>query len=337
MIAAFYYDGRAATRRPATLRLDGDALVIAFDGGERRVALADVDVSERLRGAPRTVHLPDGASCDVEDSPELDALLAEVGHRSGQVERWQRSWTTTLASLAALVVMAAAGYRYGLPVLANYAAHRMPQAIAQHITTRAMNSLDHTLLKPSALTPSRQRQILEGFAKLKDPEDDTAFILDLRDADVLGPNAFTLPDGTIVLLDDLVKLADNDEQIYAVLAHERGHAHYRHGLRAMLQTTAIGVVMYLWIGDANTLLATVPTVALEARYSRAFEADADAYAARMMRANAIAPGRLGEMLEKLEAWLRQKHPGATDSSLIPGFLRTHPTTPERIEALKQMQ
>ncbi len=337
MITATYYDGRSATRRAATLRAEGDALLIAFAGGERSVPLAEVQVSERLHGAPRTLHFADGASCDVEETPELEALLAQAGHSAGRVEGWQRSWVITLASLATLAVLAAIGYRFGLPVLAGYAADRMPSTVAQHITSRALDSLDHSLLKPSALSPEHQKRILDGFAKLKDPEDDGAFVVDLRDGGELGPNAFTLPDGTIVLLDELAKLSDNDEQIYAVLAHERGHAHYRHGLRAMLQTTAIGVVMYLWIGDANTLLAVVPTAALQASYSRAFEADADAYAARMMRANGIAPGRLGEMLEKLEAWLHAKHPGVAETSAMAGFLRTHPTTPERIEALKRQQ
>ncbi|HZP12727.1 MAG TPA: M48 family metallopeptidase [Nevskiaceae bacterium] len=337
MIPATYYDGRSATRRAATLQVDGDALRIVLEGSERIVPLAQAQISERLRGAPRTLHFADGASCDVDESPELDALLSQAGHSAGRVERWQRSWTITLASLAALAILATVGYRFGLPVLASYAADRMPSAIAQRISSRALASLDQSFLKPSALSPAHQKRILDGFAKLKDPEDDSAVVIDLRDGGELGPNAFTLPDGTIVLLDALVKLADDDEQIYAVLAHERGHAHYRHGLRAMLQTSAIGVVLYLWVGDANTLLAVVPTAALQARYSRAFEADADAYAARMMRANGIAPSRLAEMLEKLEAWLRAKHPGATEASARAGFLRTHPTTPERIEALKQVQ
>lgn len=50
----------------------------------------------------------------------------------------------------------------------------------------------------------------------------------------IGANAFALPDGTLVVTDELVELAgDNDDEVLAVLAHELGHIHERHGLRLL--------------------------------------------------------------------------------------------------------
>src|SRR2546426_7673245 len=49
--------------------------------------------------------------------------------------------------------------------------------------------------------------------------------LEFRASRIIGPNAFALPSGIIVVTDQLVRLARNDEQVLAVLAHERSEEH----------------------------------------------------------------------------------------------------------------
>lgn len=99
-----------------------------------------------------------------------------------------------------------------------------------------------------------------------------------RNAEEVGPNAFALPSGTIVMLDQLVELADDDKEVLGVLAHELGHVERRHSARMMLQTSISGLALTWWLGDVSTLLAAAPGVMLGAKYSRDMETEADEYA-----------------------------------------------------------
>lgn len=67
---------------------------------------------------------------------------------------------------------------------------------------------------------------------------------------------------------------------------------------------------------------------MQARYSRAFESEADRYSVELMRVNGIAPTRLAEMLRKLEAMQ-----AADDEDGIGGWLASHPALRARAEAL----
>ena len=87
-----------------------------------------------------------------------------------------------------------------------------------------------------------------------------------------------LPSGTLIVTDAFVMLAANDDEIVSVLAHEAGHVEHHHGLRLVFQNSVVALVITWLVGDVSTLLAAAPTALLQAKYSRDFERDADAYA-----------------------------------------------------------
>jgi Zn-dependent protease with chaperone function len=153
----------------------------------------------------------------------------------------------------------------------------------------------------------------------------------------LGANAFALPGGSIVVLDELVSLADNDQEILAVLAHEMGHISEKHALRQMLQASVVGLAMAWYIGDVSSLLAAAPTVLLQTRYSRDFERNADTFAAEMLRANGIPASRLADILQKLEAAHQTETTQiSAKSAKAMDYLSSHPNTEERIDRLRGM-
>ncbi len=58
------------------------------------------------------------------------------------------------------------------------------------------------------------------------------YSLNFREGGAIGPNAFALPSGTIILTDELVDIAgDDNDMVLAVLAHEIGHVDKKHSLR----------------------------------------------------------------------------------------------------------
>jgi Zn-dependent protease with chaperone function len=137
-----------------------------------------------------------------------------------------------------------------------------------------------------------------------------------------------LPDGTIVVLDDLITAIHDDPQTLAVLAHELGHAHGHHGMQLLLQSSAIGAFLTLYIGDISNLLAAAPAAVLQARYSQNLEQDADDYGAALLENNGMSPGLLADALEKIAA----SHPESSKE----GYLSSHPSTEARLRHFRQL-
>ena len=141
-------------------------------------------------------------------------------------------------------------------------------------------------------------------------------------------------------MDDLVKLAQNDQQITSVLAHEIGHVRFRHGLRLALQGAGVAALVAALAGDAVTmtkLAVALPTLLLQNGYSREFETEADTYAFMRMKAIGLAPAHFADMMELLEK-RRDAGKGKQDKDATPvetagsqDYLSTHPASAERIQ------
>jgi predicted Zn-dependent protease len=144
----------------------------------------------------------------------------------------------------------------------------------------------------------------------------------------LGPNAFALPGGDIVLTDALVELAaDEPDIITGVLAHELGHVRHRHGMRLALQAGMVAGVSGLLVGDFSALLAGLPAWLAQADYSREFEREADLHARQMLQAAGISPRVMVRFFERLTAYQQQR---GQDKSPLPMAFASHPAHAERI-------
>lgn len=325
-VTAAYFDGQTSQRREVTLYGAGAYLHVSGPGVERRAKLSDVAVSERLGSAPRLIRFADGAFCEVRELDALQQLLDSLGHREAPVERWQRNVRAMAFSTLALLVLAVLAYVYGVPWAAARIAERLPETVDESLSKQTLAQLDEEILQPSHLPQARQEQIALGFARLRKPRE-LPYTLRFASSK-LGANAFALPDGTVVLLDDLVKLCSNEE-IYGVLGHELGHVRHRHGVRMLLQGSLVGLFATWWLGDVSTLLATGPALLLQARYSRAFEAEADEDAVLLLRANGLSPSVLADALDKLAKAAGEK----SDPNWV-DYLSSHPATRERLAALR---
>jgi Zn-dependent protease with chaperone function len=213
--------------------------------------------------------------------------------------------------------------------MARSAAERLPASALDTLSAHVLLTLDRTLLAPSELTHDRQLRLLQRFAQLRFPDlPDERVALLFRRSEAFGANAFALPSGLVVVTDDLVELAASDEELLAVLAHETGHVAGRHGLRNMIQSSVVSILVTWYIGDISALAAAAPAALLEARYSRDLEREADAYAAAALGVNGLSPTLLADILERMSA-----ESGDLPDALA--YLSTHPTSAERIAQLRQ--
>lgn len=332
MISADYFDGQSSKRVPVTVLMHRGIVAISGEDVRRSVRLRQLQVSEKLARAPRILGFADGARIETHD-PQIDRMLRKNGYREPAVVRWQRNWPASLFALVSLVLLLACGYQWGLPWVADQVASKLPATVEQKIGAGQLEMLDGKYMQPSRLDPARQATLRDAFARMKTPDGAAVpYRLEFRYS-TIGPNAFALPDGVIVMTDQLVELAPDDHAVLGVLAHERGHLAGHHAMRKLMQAVGVGVAVHLMLGDVSSVLALAPTVLLSQAYSREFEREADRYAIAMMQANSLPLAPMATLFERM-ALHGDEGADEEEEGEWGNYLSSHPADGERINALR---
>lgn len=302
-LAVDFFDGRTAKAHAVRMHVSGGTLYLRGDGVARGVPLADVQWPERTERGRRVAHLADGGALHGADGAAWDAWARASGLRETRVVTVQQSWGLTLAAALVLGVLMVAGYLWGLPVAARALVGWVPPTVDQSIGSAVFESIEAEWLKPSALPAEQQQRLREAFRQATEAAyregERPAYQLHFRSGRI-GPNAFALPGGHIVMTDDLVKLVDGDAAVVVgVLGHELGHVRHRHGMRMLVKAAFIGMVSSLAFGDFSGILAAAPALLGTAAYSRDFEREADHEAVRVLRAAGLSPLAMVTLFERL--------------------------------------
>lgn len=324
-----YFDGRSARAQPAQLGFDGAQLVLRSGADERRYDPRALRWPERTRHGARVAELPDGGTLHCADAAAWDAFARRCGRADTLVVRAQQSWRWVLASAAATLVLLATLYVWGVPAAARAALAAVPPQLDRQIGAGVLAQLDEEILQPSQLPADRQQRIRAAFAQALAAQPVGSVPLHRLEfrRSKIGPNALALPDGTIVLTDDLAALAGDDlDMLTGVLAHELGHLRQRHGMRLLLQAGAVGLLASLVVGDFNSLLAAAPVLLGQAGYSRDAEREADAEAVQVMRAAGLSPLAMVRFFEKMAQRER-----TSDWSALGIAIASHPADAERVQ------
>ncbi len=342
---ADYFDGHTARAQRARVSVDGGELRIEFAGGERRVPLADVQWPERQRHGPRIAHIAPragGGSLHGDDALSWDAFVRGLPRgRESWVVRVQQSWRGTLVAAALLLAVGVAGYLWGVPLAARGVLAATPPEADAAVGRLALEGVEGRWLQPSKVAAADRERLASAFSRLVEaafPDPRTRPVYALRfHASRIGPNAFALPGGTIVVTDELLQLMQgHDEAVLGVLAHELGHVRARHGMRMLVQVSLIGAATSVALGDFSSVLAGVPALLGQMAYSRDAEREADAESVRLLRAAGLSPAVMVEFFERARAW-RQSPEGrkhGADADLGIAF-SSHPADAERIAFFRE--
>lgn len=334
-----YFDGRSAEAHPVAIRLVDRQLEIHGAGIRRSVAVSSVQWPERTRHGARVAHLAEGGSLHCADSAAWDRWTESSGRKESLVVTMQQSWRWALGSGVALSALLFVLWVWGIPWAARAVVVAIPASVDAALGATALEALDEQLMRPSTLPAAGQARIGRAFEKALGtlpaatvPQHRLVF----RNSKV-GPNAFALPGGTMVLTDQLVELVDGDEAVLTgVLAHELGHLRRRHGMQMLVQATAIGAVSSLVFGDFSTLFAGLPVLLSQASYSRDAEREADAEAVRVLRSAGLSPSAMVTFFEKIAEWRRTDK--SADGGPAPALgiaIASHPADAERIRYFRE--
>ena len=327
---ATYFDGRSARAYSVEVAFDTGYVTVAGEDIDRREPIGAVEITDTLGTTLRLLRFPDGAVCEVADNDALETSLARHGLTASHVSRWERGWRPALIALVAVLSFGILGYWYGLPFLAERAAENLPQSALNAVSLEIQGVLDKTMFEPTEMSGARLGLLLDALERIDFPGDlEQRIRLEFRHAEKLGANAMALPSGAVYVTDELVELTTDDRILVAVIAHEAGHVELRHGLRQIIQSTVVGVLVTWYIGDVSALGAAAPTALLQAKYSRDLEREADNYAVRVLRSNHLAPSLLADALELIQ----KSHGGEGEDGALT-YLSTHPATAERLAWLR---
>lgn len=328
--AANHYDGVTSRAREVSVWIDDqNALHLSGVGGPLGYSLSAVRIAPRVGSTFRALLLPGGARCETYDRRIVDEIERRQGvsRATALFRRLERS--APLVCLLGVALALGAVVLAGIPALAERAVRSVPASLSQQVGKSALAVLDRTELRPSELPISRRFEIQRRFDALARCYPALSLALAFRRG--IGPNALALPDGTVIVTDELVAFARDDGEILAAIAHEIGHVHHRHGLRLAFESSTALVLASTYVGDVTavtTLSGVLPAALAHARYSREHEHEADDFAVALLSASGVEPRHFANLLRRLGR-RRLPDPGAQFA-----YLASHPPLPERLARLE---
>src|SRR5512136_848397 len=149
-------------------------------------------------------------------------------------------------------------------------------------------------------------------------------------------NAFAVPGGAVYVTRGILAMMSSEAELAAVLGHEIGHVNARHSMSQMSkqQVAQIGLVVGSVISQKFAKYAGLAGAGLQVlflKYSRDNENQADGLGMDYARAAGYNPADMAATFAGL-----QKMGDLSGGSSLPGFLSTHPLTPDRIAHVQSM-
>jgi Zn-dependent protease with chaperone function len=295
-------------------------------------AVDDTDLPLTL-GEGRLAWLP----CRTDPAARALRDALEQARRPARLARaWRSVQASTAAAITAVLVAAVLVVsldRWIIPAAADLIVDALPHTVDQ-VVGRAAGATLAARLGPGAVVDDARRARMQArFDRLValHPVPAGAAPPSLRWHALRGErdggfNAFALPDGTVVVLDGMAAALD-DDQLTAVLAHELGHLHHRHGMKALVRTAGLSAIAGLVWGDASSVLSGYVAGLQALRHSREAERAADAHALETLSTIGLPAHHWHSVWTLVQA--RREQDGTAQG---PGWLDSHPPDEERARA-----
>ena len=333
-----WYDGQTSLAFPVVFNLygDGEVRVEGLEDGQlvKSLPFREIKTSPRLADTPRYLYFPGGEKFETEDNGAVDKVQSRFRRSSvfSLIYHLESRKPYVIIALLALILFLWGGIKYGVPLLAKEIAFRLPSSALNLASEQTLEMLDRAILTPSELEPTTQNRVLEHFQPILSAHPDYPLNIVFRKGGDIGPNAFALPDGTILFTDEMIQIAEQDDELSTVLTHEIGHVIHRHGMRVLIQESILGFTFLAVAGDvsgSSELFLGLPVLLMEMAYSREFEREADRYALTALRSHDIQPVHFANLMGRLEK--AQSSKGKSEGKKWSRYLSSHPLTAERIK------
>ena len=151
-------------------------------------------------------------------------------------------------------------------------------------------------------------------------------------------NAFAMPTGKIIFYTKILEIAENDDGIAAIMAHEMAHVLARHGKERMSQAIAFNILSNVVFGPSgNAMIDVLAQLGFFLPFSRHQEAEADYLGLVFLTIAGYDPDEAKNLWLRMENYAEGKKEEADKKGDItkkaehrmPEFLKTHPNHKKR--------
>ena len=320
-----YFDGESSACTPVSVEFfDDKDVCITSAQSTIRVPLDNIKISSRIGNTHRVLDLGTLGTIHSLENDKIDQVLKLYVKKVSFVHLLESNSTYALLSFVLLIVTVVFFLTTGADMSAKLVSNIAPQSLKESISKPTLAVLDKYMLKKTKIDKKRQKEIESLFVEITNG--DKKYHLHFRGG--MGINAFALPSGDIVILDDLIKLAGkNDDMIYGILSHEKAHVVYNHSMQIIVKGTIVSTIIAYFTGDVGSVIGSFSANILNARFSRAYESQADRYAKKLMLKNNKDPKQLAEFFIQMNKKMKD------DSNTTSSYFSSHPSNKERIQYL----
>lgn len=286
----------------------------------------------------RLAHITVTADASIAPAPAASVIMGQ----KSMAQRLEQHWYAALLALLLLAAGTVSCVQWGMPALAERILASLPASVDQRVGDAGLRALEDAerMRPPSSTSETVLAQVQDIFTTIKPAHAHVPMRLLVRSMFPHEPNVFSLPNGTIVMSQDMFHGLEYPDArsrektraaIAAVLAHEIGHLEGRHAMRAILDASPLALASAALSGDFSNAVADNPLLLLKMRYSRETETAADNYAVERMRQAGLPMAALADLYDDLEqrVWRDEKDIPAWMADKFT-YLRSHPPSPERI-------
>lgn len=363
MIKGTYFSGATTEKHEANLfyTIDG---VISFNADKNdSVKFDDLEISSRLGNTPRYISFPDGSQFETEENDAVDEMIKKLSTKSfnGLAHKLESAKAFIFFTLITVIFFAWGFVQYGIPYFSKEIASALPEEASQYMGDGVLEVMDKSWFNKSELSLQRQTELRKLFSQLlNNIEGSENYQIEFRLGGKIQANAFALPSGIIVFTDELIKLAEDDLEIAAIMLHEIGHLKNHHSLRSTIQQFSLAMFVTLITGDvssSSSIITAIPVMLVESGFSQDMETEADDYSFEYMTKNNINPNHFAVMMEKLEASFLPEYTECIENkksfncikeavalnktkknhSNLLNYFSTHPSSKARMERFKGLQ
>lgn len=330
MISGVAHPPRSSERCEAILDTSQpDKLILNVDGSIVSAYFERVEIMRGVGSAPTKLKFPDGWQFITDASDELDAYLRSRG-KHNFIGKLEKNITTILVSSVVLILLTISMFTHGIPWLTHQIVTYLPDSVPKLVENQVLESLDDQFFESSTLSEARQNHIRLRFEKQLQKLNIEGDVQLVFRSSELGANAFALSAGTIIVLDDLVRLTQTEEQLDSILLHELGHVQHQHVMKILVRSSLLSVAVATLTGESSGIidnLAGLGVFVANNGQSQDAEREADAFASYSMIELHGSNQAMIEMFELLGK-------GSEGYAELPTWLSTHPELDERVESLK---
>ncbi len=341
VVGNFYSPRQSSTIRAQVEESDDGVLSVFRDDSSseliHRSHVGDYRFGIAVANVAVEVNFNDGSLFEPDDVEFRWRSLRKT--KSSVIEKLETHWLMVFVAALLIPIFIWWSVVIAIPNAAESAVEVLPELVFEQAENQTLEFMDRTMMKPSKLPESTRQNLQEewnqALAQLSLSEKN--YKLMFRHSRLIGPNAFALPNGAVVLTDALVEmLKDKEDAILAVMLHEIGHVEYKHGMKIVARSLAITIFFALLLGDiegAGEYVIGASTSLLDSSYSRDMEREADEYAFQKLSALGKSPDAFALAMESFA--LTDFDDGENDPEKVLQYFSSHPSTFERIASARE--